>query len=67
MPIAQVQELFAYELGIIYDAEHRFLEGQQEMAQQATDQDLKSSIQQHIEQIEQHIRNLVLVPKYKIP
>lgn len=58
MPIAQVQELFAYELGIIYDAEHRFLEGQQEMAQQATDQNLRSSIQQHIEQTEQHIRNL---------
>ena len=58
MPMADVRELFVHELGDIYDAEHRFLEGQREMAQEATDQDLKEAIQQHIEQTEQHIRHL---------
>ena len=58
MPIADVRELFVHELGDIYDAEHRFLEGQREMAQEATDRDLKEAIQQHIEQTGQHIRHL---------
>jgi ferritin-like metal-binding protein YciE/sporulation protein YlmC with PRC-barrel domain len=58
MPIADVRELFVHELGDIYDAEHRFLEGQREMAEEATDPDLAQAIRQHIEQTEQHIRNL---------
>jgi ferritin-like metal-binding protein YciE/sporulation protein YlmC with PRC-barrel domain len=58
LPIPDVRELFVHELGDIYDAEHRFLEGQREMAQEATDQDLKEAIQQHIEQTDEHIRNL---------
>jgi ferritin-like metal-binding protein YciE len=58
MAIANVNELAVQALGEIYDAEHQFLEGQREMEQQATDQDLKSSIQQHISDTEQHIRNL---------
>ena len=58
MPIVEVQGLFAYELGVIYDAEYRFLDGQQEMAQEATDQDLEKAIREHIEQTRLHIRNL---------
>ncbi len=58
MPIANTNELFLHELRELYDAEHRFIEGQQEMAQSATDVDLKSSIQNHIEQTEQHANNL---------
>jgi ferritin-like metal-binding protein YciE/sporulation protein YlmC with PRC-barrel domain len=58
MPIADVRELFVHELGDIYDAEHQFLEGQREMAQEATDPHLEEAIQQHIEQTEQHIHNL---------
>jgi ferritin-like metal-binding protein YciE len=58
VPIANPRELFLYELGDIYDAEHRFLEGQQEMAQQATDQKLKDAIEHHFEQTQQHILNL---------
>ncbi len=58
MPIANMQELSVHELCELYDAEHRFLEGQQEMVQNASDQDLQSSIQQHIEQTRQHIQNL---------
>ncbi len=58
MPIANMQELAVHELCELYDAEHRFVEGQQEMAQMASAQDLQSSIQQHIEQTRGHIENL---------
>ncbi len=65
MPITNAQEIFAYALGNIYDAEHRFLEGQQQMVEQATDRDipgatmdLKGAIQQHIEETRKHIENL---------
>jgi ferritin-like metal-binding protein YciE len=58
MAIANVNDLMAQALQEIYDAEHQFLEGQREMDQQATDEDLKSSIQQHISDTEQQIRNL---------
>ena len=58
MALANVNDPAVQALEEIYDAEHQFLEGQQEMEQQATDQDLKSSIQQHISDTKQHIRNL---------
>jgi len=58
MPIANMQELTVHELCEIYDAEHRFVEGQEEMVQMASDQDLQSSIQQHLEQTRGHIQNL---------
>jgi ferritin-like metal-binding protein YciE len=58
MPISSAHELFVHELGTIYDAEHQFVEGRQEMAQQASDQDLRSAIEEHIDQTEQHIQNL---------
>jgi hypothetical protein len=56
MPISNAQELFVHELGVIYDAEYQFVEGQQEMAQQASDEDLRSAIEEHIGQTEQHIQ-----------
>ena len=58
MPINNAQELFLHDLCELYDAEHRFLEGQQEMAENAANGDLKGAIQNHIEQTEQHARNL---------
>lgn len=58
MTIANMQELTVHELCELYDAEHRFVEGQQEMVQMASDQDLQSSIQQHIEQSRGHAKNL---------
>lgn len=58
VPIANTQELFVHELCEVYDAEHRFIEGQREMAQKATDGDLKGAIEDHITQTEQHARNL---------
>ncbi len=58
MPLANAHEVFLHDLGDVYDAEHRFLEGQQEMVQEATDQTLRSAIQEHIEQTQQQIQNL---------
>ena len=58
MPITNTQELFLHELAEIYDAEHRFLEGQAMMVNRATDDELQSSIRNHILQTRQHIRNL---------
>ncbi len=58
MPVANIRELFLHELAEIYDAEHRFLEGQAVMVDRATDDELQSSIRNHIFQTRQHIRNL---------
>ncbi len=58
MPIANAHEVLLHGLGDIYDAEHRFLEEQQFMAQQARDQELKSAIERHIEQTRRQIGNL---------
>ena len=54
MPIANAQELFVHELGEIYDAEHRFIVGQQEMVEHASDEELKEAIHEHLQQTEQH-------------
>jgi ferritin-like metal-binding protein YciE len=58
MPIASTQDLFLHELCEVYDAEHRFVEGQQEMIEHATDQSLTSAIQEHLEQTRQHAVNV---------
>ena len=58
MPVTNIRELFLHELAEIYDAEHRFLEGQAVMVDRATDDELQSSIRNHIFQTRQHIRNL---------
>ena len=58
MPIGDAQELFVHELGEVYDAEHRFIEGQQEMAENAIDQDLKGAIQKHLAQTREHAVNV---------
>ena len=61
MAMMTAQEMFQHEVGDIYDAEHRFLTGQQEMLNKATDLQLQGLIRQHIEQTQQHIiRSLVL-------
>jgi ferritin-like metal-binding protein YciE len=58
MAISNVQGLFVYELCGIYDAEHRFLNGQVKMVHKATDYELQKSIENHIMQTRQHIENL---------
>jgi ferritin-like metal-binding protein YciE len=58
MPITNVQALFVHELCEIYDAEHRFLDGQVKMVHKAADHDLQRAIENHIVQTRQHIGNL---------
>ena len=58
MPISSAQELFIHELCEIYDAEHRLIEGQQEMIEYATDEKLKGAIGEHLEQTRQHAVNI---------
>jgi ferritin-like metal-binding protein YciE len=58
MLIADTRELLLHELRELYDAEHRFLEGQVQMVHRATDSELQRSIEDHIYQTRQHIRNL---------
>lgn len=58
MAINNLNEKFLHEVGDIYDAENQFLKGQQEMLQNATDPNLKEMITNHIQQTQQHIRNL---------
>lgn len=58
MAINTLEEKFVHELGDIYDAEHRFLEAQEEMIRQASSQQLQMQIQEHIRQTQQQIDNL---------
>ena len=58
MPIASMRELLLHEIYGLHDAEHRFLEGQVRMVHRATDSNLQRSIENHIHQTRQHIRNL---------
>ena len=58
IPISNAHELVVHKLGTIYGAEHQFVEGQQEMVQQAGDEDLRSATEGHIDQTEQHVQNL---------
>jgi ferritin-like metal-binding protein YciE len=58
MPITSTQELFLHELAEIYDAEHTIIFGLQAMTQGASDEDLRSAVEQHHEQTKGHIQNL---------
>jgi ferritin-like metal-binding protein YciE len=58
MAINNLQEKFVHELGDIYDAEHQFLKGQEEMLNNATSPDLQQMITLHMEQTRGHIANL---------
>ncbi len=58
MPITNARELFLHELAEIYDAEHTIVFGLQAMGQGASDEDLRSAIQNHLEQTRGHIQNL---------
>ncbi len=58
MALQTLNDKFLHELGDIYDAEHRFLEAQQEMKKQASDSSLKQSINEHIGETELQIQNI---------
>ncbi|MBE9201359.1 MULTISPECIES: DUF892 family protein [unclassified Nodularia (in: cyanobacteria)] len=61
--ITNLQDKFIYEVGAMYDAEHRFLEAQQLMHQCCQNNQLKSLIETHIGETEQQIQNLSQVFK----
>jgi ferritin-like metal-binding protein YciE len=56
--ITSTREKFIHELADIYDAEHYFLDGMRQVEQQASKEQLRSWIQEHIQQTEGQIRNL---------
>jgi len=58
MAIRTLQEKFQNELYEVYDAEHHFLKGLEEMGSAATDPDLKAMLAKHREQTQGHVLNL---------
>ena len=58
MAMTNPLEMFQYEIGDIYDAERRFLRGQQLMVLKATDPQLQDLLKEHVEQTRQQIRTL---------
>lgn len=55
MAIKTLQEKFIHGLGDIYDAEHRFLQAQQKMQEQAESETVRALFEQHIPETEQQI------------
>jgi len=58
MAIRTLDEKLVHDLGDIYDAEHRFLEAQQEMLQHAHAQSVQMLLTEHIAQTQQQIENI---------
>lgn len=58
MAIKTLEEKMIHEVSDIYDAEHQFLEAQQQMLPLATSDTVKTLLQEHIKQTEQQIKNL---------
>ncbi len=58
MAINTTSEKYLHELGDIYDAEHQFLEAQQESLGQASDSVLREGIERHVEETQEQIKNL---------
>jgi len=58
MPINNPRDKFIHELADIYDAEHQFLEAQQKMLENATDEKLRTLLETHIEETREQILNL---------
>ena len=56
--ITNLQQKFIYEINTIFDAENRFLEAQQMMWQCCQNNKLKTVIEPHLQETEQHIKNL---------
>jgi len=56
--ISTTREKYMHELEDLYDAEHQFLAGQEELLAQATEPTLQQLIQQHIAESQEQIANL---------
>jgi len=58
MPIDNAQEKFVYGLSLLYGAENQFLQAQQQMLDEATDEELKGLLRTHIDESVQQVQNL---------
>ncbi len=56
--IKTAEQMLLHELGDIYDAEHRFLDGQRLMADKVSDDKLKKMLERHSEETQEQIRTL---------
>ncbi len=56
--ITTINEQYMHDLGDIYDAEHQFIKGMEDMVKNAGDAKLKQMINTHIEQTKGQIKNL---------
>jgi ferritin-like metal-binding protein YciE len=61
MSIETMGEKFTHDLADIFDAEHQFLEAQNEMLAQATSETLRTMLMSHIAQTREQIDNIRLV------
>lgn len=58
MTVTSMYEVFAHELGDVYDAEHRLREDRGQRAESASDQSLKSALQGDQEDSQRRIQNI---------
>lgn len=58
MSVTSMYEVFSHELGDVYDAEHRLQEDRGQRAESASDQSLKSALQQDHENSQRRIENI---------
>jgi ferritin-like metal-binding protein YciE len=55
MPITNPREKFVHELADVYDAEHQFLDAMEKMHDNASDEKLRTLIEEHMAQTQKHI------------
>jgi ferritin-like metal-binding protein YciE len=55
MPITNPREKFVHELADVYDAEHQFLDAMEKMHDNASDEKLRTLIEEHMAQTQEHI------------
>lgn len=58
MPINSAQEKFVHALSLLYGAEQQFLNAQQQMLEQGSDEELEGLLQTHIDESLQQAENL---------
>ncbi|WP_353932447.1 DUF892 family protein [Okeanomitos corallinicola TIOX110] len=56
--LSTLSDKFTYAISMVYDAENRFLESQQMMVQCCQNKQLRSTLENHIRETEQQVRNL---------
>ena len=61
MPITNAREKFVHELADVYDAEHQFLEAMQKMHDNASDEKLRSMLEEHMVETQGQIEKVEMV------